>query len=217
VTAAPKMHLPAHGIVEYALGTAGEAAGLAMACHLELCAHCQAEVAASDEASSLMLEGMAGVPVNASLLERVLARLDDPVPAPAPWPPLPRGLAGMPEPLRPYLAATGGRWRMLVPGARAIDLKLGEDEATARLVRFRPGFVIPLHDHAGAEYTVILSGSLEDGGAVAARGDVVYREPGDQHVQRITPGEECVALVVNEGPLVPLTMKGRLLRFITGV
>jgi putative transcriptional regulator len=218
MSAEPRFHLPDEGIFAYAAGVSSEAAGLASACHLTFCARCRAEAAACDEVASYLLESLPGAPVDPALLDRVLAQLDPPPPAP---PPPQRvalpGLATLPEPLQPYLARAKTRWRLLVPGVRAIDLPVTGAGTTARLIRFRPGFVIPLHDHAGPEFTVILAGALEDTGEVAHVGDVVYREPGRRHVQTITDDAECIAVVVNEGPLVPLTIKGRLLRFITGV
>jgi putative transcriptional regulator len=161
-----------------------------------------------------MLAGLPGAPLDPAARQRLLGELEDPRPLDRPV--VPAELGWLPEPLHPYLARSA-RWRMLVPGARAIDLPVTGSEATARVIRFRPGFVIPLHDHAGPEYTVIFSGRLEDSGEIAAPGDVVYREPGIKHVQTITDDAECMALVVNERPLVPLTLKGRLLRFIAGV
>jgi putative transcriptional regulator len=214
VTNDPKFHLPEPGLVEYATGIGSQAAGLAVDCHLVFCGRCRGEVAASREGLSLMLDALPGASIDPAARQRLLGELGDPRP---PVPPVvPADLKWLPEPLHPYLTRSS-RWRMLVPGARAIDLPVGETEATARVIRFRPGFVIPLHDHAGPEYTVIFSGRLEDTGAVAAAGDVVYREPGIKHVQTITDDEECVALVVNERPLVPLTLKGRVLRLIAGV
>jgi putative transcriptional regulator len=217
MTAQPRFHLPDEGIFAYRAGVIGDGAGLASACHLTFCARCRDEAAACDEVASHLLQSLPGAPVNPALLDRVLAHLDAQPPAPPPTPPLVLpGLTVVPAPLQPYLARSKARWRMLVPGVRAVDLPI-TGAGTARLLRFRPGFVIPLHDHAGAEYTVILSGSLEDTGALAHAGDVVYREPGTRHMQTITDDEECIAVVVNEGPLVPLTLTGRLLRFITGV
>jgi putative transcriptional regulator len=209
-----KFHLPEQGLVEHAIGIGSEAAGLAVDCHLLFCERCRGELAASREGLSLMVQNLPGAAVDPSARQRLLGGLGERQP-PAP-PKLPPELESLPEPLRPYLARSSG-WRMLVPGARAIDLPVGAGEATARVIRFRPGFVIPLHDHAGPEYTVIFSGRLEDTGEIAERGDVVYREAGIKHVQSIPDDEACVALVVNERPLVPLTIKGRLLRFIAGV
>lgn len=209
-----KFHLPEQGLVEYATGIGSKVAGLAVDCHLVFCGRCRGELAASREGLAVMVDGLPGAPVDPAARQRLLEQLGDPRP---PEPPVVSPeLAWLPEPLRPYLSGPP-RWRMLVPGARAIDLPVGASPATARIVRFRPGFVIPLHDHAGPEYTVIFSGRLEDTGETAVRGDVVYREPGMKHVQTITDDEECIALVVNEGPLVPLTIIGRLLRFIAGV
>jgi putative transcriptional regulator len=214
VTKDSSFHLPEQGLVEHATGIGSRSAGLAIDCHLVFCALCRDQLAASREGLSALLEGLPGPAVDPAARQRLLEELGEPRP-PA-LPPVPSELEWLPDPLRPYLAGSP-RWRMLVPGARAIDLAVGEGEATARVVRFRPGFVIPLHDHAGPEYTVIFSGRLEDTGAIAARGDVIYREPGIKHVQAITADEECVALVVNERPLVPLTIGGRLLRFFARV
>ena len=210
----PKFHLPEQGLVEHATGIGSQAAGLAVDCHLVFCGRCRAELAASREGLSLMVAGLPSAPVDPAARQRLLGKLEDPRPPVAPV--VPADLMWLPDPLHPYLARSS-RWRMLVPGARAIDLPVTGSEATARVIRFRPGFVIPLHDHAGPEYTVIFSGRLEDTGAIAAPGDVVYREPGIKHVQTIANDEECIALVVNERPLVPLTWKGRVLRFIAGV
>jgi putative transcriptional regulator len=214
VTNDPKFHLPEQGLVEYATGIGSQAAGLAVDCHLEFCDRCRGELAASREGLSLMLDGLPGASIDAGARQRLLASLEDPKPPPSPA--VPADLAWLPGPLHPHLARSA-RWRMLVPGARAIDLPVAVGEATARIIRFRPGFVIPFHDHGGPEYTVIFSGRLEDSGEIAGRGDVVYRDAGIKHIQTITDDEECIALVVNERPLVPLTLKGRVLRFIAGV
>jgi putative transcriptional regulator len=214
VTSDPKFHLPEQGLVEYATGIGSHAAGLAVDCHLVFCARCRGELAASREGLALMVDGLPGASIDPAARQRLLAGLELLRP-PAP-PVVPADLSWLPDPLHPYLARSS-RWRMLVPGARAIDLSVGGDEATARVIRFRPGFVIPLHDHAGPEYTVIFSGRLQDTGEIAGRGDVVYRDAGLEHIQTITDDAECIALVVNERPLVPLTIKGRLLRFIAGI
>jgi putative transcriptional regulator len=106
------------------------------------------------------------------------------------------------------------RWRFLAPGVKAIDLPLAHDKSTARLVKLKPGMKIPLHDHDGAELTLIFTGALSDDVGTYQRGDLSFRLPGHRHVQRVASGDDCIALQVNEGPLKPLTLKGRLLRLI---
>jgi putative transcriptional regulator len=86
---------------------------------------------------------------------------------------------------------------------------------SARVARFRPGFVVPLHDHDGPEHTVVLRGSYVDGDLRFGPGDVATRARGERHELRVDPGEACTALIVTRGRLVPLTLLGRLLQ-LTG-
>jgi putative transcriptional regulator len=81
-------------------------------------------------------------------------------------------------------------------------------------VNLQPGLEIPLHDHGGPELTVIFTGALADDQGRFARGDISMREPGERHVQRVEAGAPCVALVINEGPLLPLTWKGKALTLL---
>ena len=120
----------------------------------------------------------------------------------------------LPRPLRAFWggsAETANRWRFVVPGVRAIDLPVAPGDARARLVAFKGGITIPLHDHGGPEHIVVFTGALEERDGRFARGDISIRTAGETHQQRVAPGEPCVALVVNEGALRPLTLRGRLL------
>jgi putative transcriptional regulator len=105
------------------------------------------------------------------------------------------------------------RWHLALPGVRTIDLAPAErdGETRVRLVAFKPGVTIPPHDHGGTEHVLVFTGAIEETGRRFGRGDLATRERGEQHEQRIAAGDLCVALVVNEGPLVPLTLRGRLL------
>jgi len=83
-----------------------------------------------------------------------------------------------------------------------------------RLLRLRPGLVIPSHDHGGSEHTVVFAGGLDDARVRLGRGDALTMEPGDHHRQIAAPGADCIALVVNEAPPRPLTLGGRILKRI---
>ncbi len=106
------------------------------------------------------------------------------------------------------------RWRYVAPGVRAIDLPVRSGEATAQLLCLKPGLAIPRHDHGALEVTLVLGGALLDEAGRLGRGDVLFREPGQRHVQNVEAGESCISLVVNAGRFVPLTWTGRLLRLI---
>jgi putative transcriptional regulator len=239
----PDHHVPDELLLEYVTGAASEPADLAVACHITMCAACAArEKSLEAMAGALLVSGPAAeLPDRA--LEAVLGRLDEPPPAgdqpraPLIAPPLLAPLQ-LPQPLLACLtggAATASArvasaattttagaaapaWRFLVPGVRVIDLDVGSaaPDAVARLVAFKGGVKIPPHDHGGPEYIVVFAGALEEKDGRFGRGDISVRAPGERHEQRAVPGATCVSLVINEGRLLPLTLRGRLLLALAG-
>jgi anti-sigma factor ChrR (cupin superfamily) len=84
------------------------------------------------------------------------------------------------------------------------------------LVELAPLLTVPPHDHGGPEYGVLFTGGLrEEDGREWHRGDVFYRLPGEAHLQEVLPGPACVALVINEGGLIPLTAAGDVLKLFS--
>jgi putative transcriptional regulator len=221
MTTSPSHHPPDDLLVEYAAGSGGEAAALAVACHVSLCAACAARVGALEAVGGAVLEGATPDAPAPNALDDLLARLDEPVlDAPAELDAAAERLLaplGIPRVVRRYLSAdvAAAGWRPLVPGITRLELRVGAPGTTARLVRLRPGLEIPLHDHGGDEYTVIFTGALADDEGRFARGDISLRAAGARHVQRVEAREPCVALVINEGGLRPLTWKGKLLDLIS--
>lgn len=212
----PTHHVPEHGLIEYVTGACTEGAALAFACHISLCPACAAEVAALEGVAGSVLEAGAGLALAAGALEAALSRLDA----------TPQEVAGQEAPAAPAflsgcalpapllrLLPSNERWRTVVPGMRVVDLPFVVPDGAIRLVRFKGGVTIPFHDHGGPEYIVVFTGALEEkgDGRRFGRGDVSIRQPGERHEQRAAPGDPCVALVVNEGALRPLTLRGRLL------
>jgi|GEM_PF-447059 len=213
----PTHHVPEHGLVEYVAGAATDGAALAFACHVSLCGACAAEVAALENVGGTILEASPGQELGPGALDAVLARLESTpqlTTLSAESVAVPAFLAGcdLPAPLLRALPSAEG-WRTVVPGMRVVDLPFALPGGAVRLVRFKGGATIPFHDHGGPEYIVVFTGALEEksDGQRFGRGDVSIRLPGERHEQRATPGEPCVALVVNEGALRPLTLRGRLL------
>jgi putative transcriptional regulator len=208
-------------LFERGAGTVGAGAGLAVACHLALCPACASLAAELERSSAALTTPEAPRP---ELRDRILAGMDRAGPAAAPQPRQPSpallvGLPPLPEALRRAIAAVPGapaRWRWLLPGVRCITLWDG-DQYAARLFRLRPGVVIPHHDHHGPEQTVVFAGGLDDHSGHLGRGDALTMLPGERHQQSAAPGEECIALIVNDLPPRPLTLKGRLLKRIAGL
>ena len=163
-------HVPDEALLAHAAGTATDAASLAIACHAGLCDRCSARVAELEAVGGALLEtaGTAALPPDA--LASVLARstvLRTGASAAA-SPEVPELLPyGLPRPLRAAIGRVPGpvRWRLVIPGVRAIDLPVGSGEDVVRLIAFKGGITIPLHDHGGAEHIVVFSGALEEEGA----------------------------------------------------
>jgi putative transcriptional regulator len=208
-------------LVDYVRGAVGEAEALVAACHLTLCGPCQSRVEALEQAAGAQLESAPNEVLAAGALEGVLARLDEIGGGPAPAARASVDL-GLPRPLLRYLPDGELPWRRLIPGIRAVDLPVraaaapapGQAPPKVRLVSLHPGLIIPHHDHGGPEYTVVFSGGLRDHQGTCHRGDVAIRNPGDRHRQHVEPGDQCLALVVNEGDLLPTTWIGRLVKRI---
>ena len=62
-------------------------------------------------------------------------------------------------------------WRRLAPGIRQLALTTGGG-AKARLLKLKPGTVLPEHGHRGTELTILLAGSYTDALGQFRRGDM---------------------------------------------
>jgi putative transcriptional regulator len=224
----PTHHLDDDVLLAYVTGTATEPVSLVVACHLTLCAKCRGQVAAAELVGGALLDGQPMAALSEDALGRALGRLDDqslagPPPPPASRTDEPFVFAGLPlpRPLARYLTvntATGDSQRtlrFLAPGVRGVDLPLRAPPAVrTRLLRLAPGVEIPRHAHAAPEFTLVFSGGLSEGDEHYGRGDVRFLDTAGVHVQRVDSNGPCVALVVNEGALLPQTWRGKLVSFL---
>ena len=211
-------HVPDEELVAYAAGTASDGASLAFACHISLCSLCLRRVAELEVLGGAILETTAPAELPQDSLARTLARIDTLSRLKPPTPMQARiGIRSLVSDLPKCLQAVVAtrvqppRWRFVLPGVRAVDLEWGSASETVRLIAFKGGISIPMHDHGGPEYVVVFSGVLEEEGSSFKRGDISIREPGQRHEQHVARGETCVALVVSQGKLRPLTLRGRIL------
>jgi putative transcriptional regulator len=209
----PNHHPPEELLVAYAAGETPEAVSLVMACHATLCPTCRARLTELEALGGAMLEHVPSADLAQGALDRALAALEVETAPPTSLPelaapPLPDGVK-LPRPLLRYLGPAP-QWQRMIPGVGAIKLGLGDAANVLRLVRLRPGITIPLHDHTGPELTLVFSGGLIEPERELHRGDFALRQPGERHVLKVAAEGPCVALTLNEGPLLPLTWLGRL-------
>lgn len=213
---APRHHFPDEVLLEYVAGNTSEAVSLALACHASLCTGCMRQIGWLERMGGALVEEAAPAALRDDALARALARLDDkPVPAPAVAVQPIRGLEFLPRPLWTYLSPANAVFSEVVPGIATLELGIAAAGGTARLVKLATDVVIPDHDHGGPEYGVVLQGGLLEQGELFHRGDVFHKVPGEVHNQAVLPGEPCIALVVNEGSLIPLTPEGDVLRLFS--
>lgn len=214
----PRHHLPQELLLEYAAGTTLATTSLLAACHLTLCPYCRREVARLEEVGAKLLEHQPDADIDDSALARTLAALDANTATPrAPAHPAPAHPAVMPLPLLDALAENHAKLQRVLPGVKSASLALEKDLPPARLVLFQPGIRIPSHGHQSPEFVLVLDGVLEEDDQQFRRGDVAFSDTGKIHKQVIGAEGSCLALIVNEGPITPQTVWGKVLKRLVGL
>ncbi len=209
----PTHLIPEELLLSYAAGTAGEALSLLAACHLTLSPESRAHLDTLEAVGGELLAELPGAELAPGSLEAMLARLDEPAPAPRP---VPTGDPIFPAPLR-RLMGPQPRWRKVWPGVQVLDLPLHYGPQPVRLTRLAPGIEIPRHTHGGQEYNLVLQGGFSDRGADYLRGDVAVADDTVEHHLDIHDDGECITLVLLDSPLVPRSLKGTIAHWITGI
>lgn len=198
-------HLSADTLAGYAAGTLSDGAALLAAGHLTYCATCRAEVDRMEAMGGSFLEcehvetaqeESAGLSLAATMALIENSPTFDVEEGPAF-----RG-AQIPTPI---LAAIGAdeddiKWKFRFPGISVYEFD-GYDDETVQLLRAKPGATIPSHTHHGQEATLVLTGQLEDGGAVLNPGDVMQADHHDDHTPKIHGDEVCICLIVMSGKM----------------
>lgn len=189
----PHHHLPSEWIVAEAAGTNEAPLSLLVAVHCTLCPHCRARLDRAESIAAGVLETIEPVAVSDADLEALLQRLDEPLPE---QPVDPR----FPAPLAPFV--TGRSWRWLAPRLQTIDLDLPTPSGhPMRLLKMKAGSNLG-HRDGGEERAVVLQGGWTDSSGHYELGDVYHHVGRSHHDQRVDPGEDCVALLYNDAPVV---------------
>ncbi len=219
----PTHHLPEDLLAVYAAGTCGEPEALFVAAHLTLCKQCRDSLAVLESIGGHTIETI--TPMNVAVdVDALLARAESTSSAKEDKPKTDTKVAtaqkqlaeaGMPSVLADYMPE-GLKWRFLAPGVKQVELSLRWNDYPARLVKFPPGYVVPMHTHPGPEYTIVLTGAFEDGEDKMQRGDVEVRDEAHRHELRITKDGTCICLFIADSAPIPLTWLGRILRPFLG-
>jgi putative transcriptional regulator len=222
----PNHHLTDSWLLDYAAGATAEAQGLLVATHLALCAPCRLRVKEYEALGGALLDELPPTPLGEDRLQKALGALDAAPPAaevpraaklaPQRHPTAPaqssrrrpnvfsRPLAvSLPGPLREYVRGSleDLGWRRLKEGLSEAELPLPADGPRTRLLLLQAGATIPRHAHKGTEGVLVLSGGLSDRERHMRRGDVMVCDDSVIHDNVADTDEDCLSLVVTEGPI----------------
>jgi putative transcriptional regulator len=193
-------HLDGATLMSFTAGALSEPLAAAVSAHLSMCAECR------DQVRALTLIG-------ASLL-RAAPVSSGRVPAPA----KPQEQAGgcaqaprgghayeLPAPIaRKYgLTLEDIEWTRLGSGVWQHRLALSAGaKGELYLMKLTPGCRLPVHGHAGAELTLVLTGAFSDETGEYRRGDVQEVDAGTEHQPVGDRDEGCICLIAAEGPYI---------------
>ena len=192
-------------ITDYALGTLSPAKHVMLACQSEISEAVAERVAFQEEIAASLIEDGAGESLSPLFMGNVLAALPPQESANE------NTISGTAEGLAPkslrHMLGHGlkdMKWKSLVPGVAVHDI-LGNRKTVngdrLYLLKAKGGMRMPDHGHNGEEWTLILTGSYTVGEKRFSRGDMHIEGEDEIHAPHIDEGEDCICLVMTQGPL----------------
>ncbi|WP_417456695.1 ChrR family anti-sigma-E factor [Kordiimonas sp.] len=204
-------------MVSYAAGALSEAKSLVVASHIAFHPDLQEKVADAEAIGGALLDEVEPVRLRAGALEDILDVIDnDDVPTTQAEP----RESELPAPLRDYLSCELDdlKWQFMGPGMKKVRLKKYESGECLWLLRARGGTEMPLHDHRGTEFTLVLRGSYAVGDKRFTPGLMELAGPElKNHSPIIDEGEDCICLVVTDAPIRLHSVIGRMVQPFIGL
>ena len=191
-------------ITDYALGTLSPAKHVMLACQSEISEAVAERVAFQEEIAASLIEEGASESLSPLFMGNVLASLPPQEGSHAAASDDQDGLA--PKSLRHMLGhgLKDMKWKSLIPGVAVHDImgnRKTVDGDRLYLLKAKGGMRMPDHSHNGEEWTLILTGSYTVGEKRFTRGDMHIEGEDEIHAPHIDEGEDCICLVMTQGPL----------------
>ena len=203
-------------LLDYSSGALPEPMALPIACHASTCRQCHDQLQKLDELGGALLEESSGQEIGVKDLEAMLARLDESEVASDKRLQITlndQTKKIIPKPLRNYLNGNLSDldWRKIGSKVAQFNLNIPVQGCKVSLMQFKAGAPMPIHTHKGNEVTLVLSGGYSDDGQHFERGDFDARNETHTHQPVVDEGEDCIALVVMDAPVV---LAGPISRFL---
>jgi len=204
-------------LLSYAAGALNPGRSLMVASHLAYHDDLQQSVADAEAIGGSLLESMQATDVPDQVLEQLLQRLDDTV-VPEVKPVISHG-ATLPQPLVEFVGSDidALNWRFMGPGMHNARLWNGPNDERLWLLKARGGIVVPEHGHNGEEWTLVLKGSYRTELGQFGVGEIDVANEEIEHQPVIDPDEECICLVMTEGPIRMKSLIGRIAQPFIGL
>jgi putative transcriptional regulator len=189
-------------LTEHAAGSLSVAQSACVAAHLNYCGDCRATVKRLQQVGAALFETQDPVSVGDSLLNRVLARLDEE--APLHYEAAERESQDATPALLQRLMKgdfSDLPWQKITDALRITRLKTGDPSHEFALYHIRAGGVIPEHRHRGSEMTLVLEGGFSDNRGAYNPGDFIFRDSNDCHSPKALSDQDCICLAVLDAPL----------------
>lgn len=200
-------HPGLESLMSCSAGSMPEAFAAIMASHICVCPECRKELALMDDIGVQLFRSMKPAALTRQAPVAALRRseADSDLSAGRTRQPAegfqPPAAGGVPAPLVPLVGDDLDTiaWEHLAPGVQHYPLPLTPGaKARLHLLKVSPGAMLPEHEHAGSELTLVLRGSYSDASGRYAAGDVADMEPGTQHAPVADANEGCVCLIASE-------------------
>ena len=195
------MHHPTDPtLAAFASAALDEGQSLVVAVHLSDCPICRNAICTFEHIAGALLEDIEPAGMTPDALTHALARLDAPMPRPAPEArPHARLVGALPTQLSRYGL---GAWRWIGPGVhwRTVSVPAGS-ASRVFMLKARPGTRLPHHRHVGTEWTCVLQGAFAHAHGRYGAGDFDEADESVEHVPIVENGVECVCLVAMQGQI----------------
>jgi putative transcriptional regulator len=204
-------------LLSYAAGALDPGRSLMVASHIAYHDDLQNAVADAESIGGSLLETIQQSDVNDSILDALMNRLDD-----TEMPeitPVAAASGKYPQPLMDYMNCDmeAIKWRFMGPGMRYSRLWHGPNDERLWLLRARGGVQMPEHGHNGDEWTLVLKGSFSTELGHYRMGDIDVASEDIVHQPKIDEGEDCICLVMTEGPIRLQGAFSRMLQPLIGI
>lgn len=203
-------------LTDFALGKLSPAKHVLVRCQREMSLEVTSQVAFQEQIAAAFMDDMQDVSLSPNFLENVLAALPDAEDKAQMVDP-----DDLPPSLRNILGQTlqDMEWKNMVPGVAIHDIMGSRKYDTERLylMRVGAGMKMPEHSHTGEEWTLILTGSYSIEDEQFTPGDLHIVNEDRTHQPKIDDDEECVCLVMTQGPLKMKGILPKLVQPIVGV